>query len=136
MRELFLALFNHDPGKSAGVDRRVANAITDVWKTTDVVKVSVSDNDGFYFFLSILKILCVRENIVDSWSILLLEHKTAINNDDVIIELYDGHVTADFFYTTKWNDANDVFLKLRNNIIFLSCVWSVLWSTMSSRICM
>ena len=63
---------------------------------TDMVLVTMRDNDCFYAILILDDIAHVRNNDIYAKHIFARERKARIKNDDFIFILEDGHIFTDF----------------------------------------
>jgi hypothetical protein len=113
VRELLLTLLDHDRGEQAGVEGRVSNAVNDVRDTTDVVEVSVRNEESTDFIAAFFKIASVRQNVVDTRSIIFAELETTVDDYDVITVLNRCHVAADFLHASKRDNADIPSFKWR-----------------------
>src|SRR5581483_8612521 len=119
MRKLGLPFLNHEGGEVSSIKWRIANFVHDVGNAADMIEVTVSNDDGPNFFLSLLQIFGVGQNVINARSIFLLEFKADINDDNVAINFNNRHVLADFFYSAKRNNP-DIFADRRNFTGFFS----------------
>ncbi len=97
VRELSLTLQDHQRSQILCVDRGVADSLHHKWNTTDVIEVTVRDDETSDLVLSLLEVLRVRKDIVDTWSVALrrYELESNVKDDDIVLCLNDGHVTSD-----------------------------------------
>src|SRR3989344_4361838 len=106
MREFRLALPHHQDGKISGVNRRIADAREYQRYASDVVQVAVGYDERLYFVFPFFKVSRVGYDIVHSGCGFVGKMHTGINNNDVFADFYGGHILADFFHSSEWNDAD------------------------------
>lgn len=106
MREFRLSLLDHEHSQVSRVHWWVADSVHDVWNTSDVVKVSVSDDDSSDSRFSFLEVLCVRKNIVNARSVFFGEAEPRVDNDDIVADFDRRHVHADFLNSSKRDDSD------------------------------
>jgi hypothetical protein len=134
MREFFLALLYQNGSKEACIERRIADTRHDIWYSTDMVEVAVSDENGAYAILAFLEVMSVGQDEIDTRSVLVGELDTDVDHDDVVAILDSSHVLTDFFNTAEWNDTDTVGCKSRNSVSFATDEWLGCWST-AHRFC-
>ena len=83
-----------------------------------MVEVAVGDYDGADLVLAFLDIFCIWQNIIDAGSILILELKADVDDDDIIAHFDHGAVLADLFYAAERDDADRIRRERRNDLCF------------------
>ena len=79
---------------------RTVNFLHKVRQRTDMVLVTMSNNNGFYAVLILDDIAHIRNNDIYAKHIFARERKTRIKNNDFILILEDGHVLTNFAKAT------------------------------------
>ena len=108
MSEFNLALLDEQCSKFTSVNRRIADTIYDERNGTDVIQVTVGDDQAFNLVLIFFEVFDVRQNIVNARSLFITELDTAVNDNDFVLEFKGGHVSADFLESAERNDADVV----------------------------
>ncbi len=92
-------------GERRGVDRDAREAGQDVWQTADVVFVRVRDHEGADVLAPLAEVGHIRDHEVDPEHLLVREHQSAVDDDDVGAVLEDVHVLADLPHPAERDDA-------------------------------
>ena len=116
--EFFLALFDDFSGEAARVDRRVANALDDVGNSTDVIEVTVRDEESSDFFAAFFKVASVGQDVVDAGRLDFRELEAGVDNKDVARRFNGDHVAAYFFDAAERNNADRIRCGWRNHFSF------------------
>ena len=103
--EFLLALFDHHAGKSARVDRRIADAVDDIGDAADVVEVAVRDKHPADLVAALFEITGVGQDVVDARRVVFAELESAVDDKDVVAEFDRGHVAADLLDAAERNDT-------------------------------
>lgn len=112
--ELAHLFFDHADGELGSIDRGVLFEFRqDMATGADVVKVSVSKEDGLDTVDIVLEVLDIWNHIVDARIVVGGEKGAHIDDDGFVFVLDDGHVLADtkFSKTTELNDTDGVGVK-------------------------
>src|SRR3989344_8241249 len=109
VREFRLAFSHQENRKFAGIDGRAADARKSQRNASDIVQVSVGDEKRADFILAFFQVSGVGDDIVHSRSRLGGEMHTRVNDDDVIVNFYRGHILADFFQASQGDNADYTF---------------------------
>ena len=70
VREFLLSLEDHKRREVPRVDWWVTNTLNEERNTTNVVEVTVGNNESTDFVFVFLEVLCIRKNVVDSGCII------------------------------------------------------------------
>jgi hypothetical protein len=106
VREFFLTLLNNESCQFARVYGWIADPLKDVRKSADMVEVTMRNDDGADAVFPFFEIFRVRENEIDARSCFVMEHKPAVDNDNVLANLNREHVATNFLDSTKYDDAD------------------------------
>src|SRR3989338_8406607 len=117
--EFLLSFSYHYRSQGTGIKWGITYSFHYVGDTSDMVQVSVGNKYPADFVLSVLQIFRVRENIIYSRSIIVVELKAHVHDDDVVFVFDKAHVLADFFHSTKRNYA-DVVSDRRYDVMIFS----------------
>ena len=71
-----------------------------------MIQVSVGDKESANFILAFFQVSGVGDDIINPWSRFSGEMHTGVNDDDVVVNFYRGHILADFFHATEGDDAD------------------------------
>ena len=74
------------------------------WHSSNMIFMSVCQNECFDFILVVQKICHVRNNNINSWQIVSWKRESSINNDNFIVILKGGHIFSDFTHTAQEGD--------------------------------
>ena len=74
-------------------------------KPADVVFVPVREHDGAHPVGAVLEVAEVRQHEVDAEMLVAREGQACVDDDDVLVQLEDGHVLADLAEPAEGNDA-------------------------------
>ena len=70
-----------------------------------MVFVPVREHDGAHPVGAVLEVAEVRQHEVDAEMLVAREGEACVDDDDVLVQLEDGHVLADLAEPAEWNDA-------------------------------
>ena len=87
-------------------DRTFGKLAQEIRDAADVVFVSVRHEQRLELVAAIAQIAEVVDHDVDAEHLFVGEHQTAVDHDDIVGGLEDGHVAADFAAAAQRNDAN------------------------------
>ena len=94
--------------QARGVDGHAGELGQDVGQAADVVLVRVGDDEGLDALALVAQVGDVRHDEVDAVHLLLGEHEAAVDDDDLVGELEDGHVLADLADAAERDDPEDL----------------------------
>ena len=92
-------------GQGAGVDRHARELREHVGQGADVVLVGVGDEERLDLGAVLLEVGDVGDDEVDAEHLLVREHESAVDDDDVVAVLEDVHVLADLPHPAERDDA-------------------------------
>ena len=82
-----------------------AHLAQEVRQPADVVFVPVREHDGAHPVGAVLEVAEVRQHEVDAEMLVAREGQACVDDDDVLVQLEDGHVLADLTEPAEGNDA-------------------------------
>ena len=88
-----------------GVDRDARELGQDVRQAADVVLVGVGDEERLDVGAALLEVGDVGDDEVDAEHLLVGEHQSAVDDDDLVAVLEDVHVLADLAHPAERDDA-------------------------------
>ncbi len=91
-----------------GVHGHAGELGQDVRQAADVVLVGVGDDEGADPLAPVAQVGDVGHDEVDAVHLLLGEHESAVDDDDLVGELEDGHVLADLADAAERDDPEDL----------------------------
>src|SRR5260370_36934449 len=86
-------------------------------QTADMVFVAVRNEDTANVLLLVAQIARIGNNKIDAEHLLVGEHYSGINNDDVVTILYDHHILSDFPQASQWSQSNFFCCQGINNLL-------------------
>ena len=89
---------------------RHIDLLQNIWQRTDVVLMSVGDDEALDLRHVALQIGDVRDDQVDPQHIVGWKSQTAVHDDDAVITLKRGNVHADLIESAERNDLNTAVL--------------------------
>ena len=92
-------------GQGRGVDRHARELREHVRQGADVVLVGVGDEERLDVGAALLEIGDVGDDEVDAEHLLVGEHQSAVDDDDLVAVLEDVHVLADLAHPAERDDA-------------------------------
>src|SRR5436305_7660003 len=102
--------FEFDIGKAlrqtGRIDRREIEHWQNIRQTADMVFVAVRNEDTANVLLLVAQIARIGNNKIDAEHLLVGEHHSGIDNDDVVTILYDHHILSDLPQTSYWDQSN------------------------------
>ena len=69
---------------------------------------TMGDDHGAHFIAVLLKVVEIRDDVIDSKHVVLGEHDACIDHKDVFTKLDDGHVLAHFTGATEGYDFHSI----------------------------
>ena len=91
-------------GQRGGVDRHAREVRQDVGQAADVVLVGMGDQEGPDLLAVLAQVGDVRDDEVDPEHLLVGEHESTVDDDDVVAVLEDVHVLADLPHASEGDD--------------------------------
>src|SRR3989344_2023621 len=108
MGKFCLTFLDQEGTKFTSVNGWITKSSDEVGDASNVVEVSVGYHYGTDPILTIFKIFCIWQDVVNTWCVIVGKLDTSIDNYNILAELYDRHILADLFYATEWNNSNTV----------------------------
>ena len=105
--------------QSHGQLRRINRNIhlrKNIGKRADVIFMSVRDHKALHLLLILYQVADVRNNLIDTWHIIVREGHTAVHDNNRIVILDRGDIHADLIQSSQRNNSN--FLS-RRLLVFL-----------------
>ena len=102
--------FEFDVGKALCQTGRIEGREIEHWQnirqTADMIFVAVRNEDTANVLLFVAQIARIGNNKIDAEHLLVGEHYSGIDNDDVVTILYDHHILSDFPQASQWDQSN------------------------------
>ena len=104
---VLLELGLHEGESQLGADQWDVIAQTQqIGNTTDVVLMTVREDQGDDIVEAVLNVAEVGQNEVDPRLVLFWEQDTAVDDEQLAVDLEDGHVAADLAEAPQGHDAH------------------------------
>ena len=104
---------NERDGKAGSNDGDIRTQLEQPRDCTNVILVRVGNDEGLDLVDLLLNGAEVRQDEVDAWLTRGWEEHTAVNDDEVVAVLEDGHITADLRDTAQRVNAQGILRLLR-----------------------
>ena len=72
-----------------------------------MVFVTVGQEDADHIIHAVFEVAKVGKDYVDAWLVFFREQDTTVDDENLAVDLENGHVATDFSDATKRNDAED-----------------------------